>query len=224
MHVFRFRDGRIVEFWEFLARSASGGRLLGLTCHPPATAGPGAIPWSAAAGWPLRARQELTTPAADRLLLSVCLRGMLFANRSDRCHMPHSSAGSSDELHEALQAFDDAFSGGRLDDVTSLFSEDARLLVHHQPEVSSREAVRAAFARFFEQFEVSAYDPTYEIIDIQDDRAYTLVSFAQVLRPDGGGPGMKVHGRAVQFWRREDGQWRLLMLLTARSAPEEQVL
>jgi uncharacterized protein (TIGR02246 family) len=138
--------------------------------------------------------------------------------------MPHSSAGSSGELHQAFQAFDDALSGGRLDDVTSLFSEDARLLVHHQPAESGREVIRSAFARFFEQFDISAYDPTYELIDVHDDRAYLLMSFTQVLRPYDGGPGMKVHGRAVQFWRREDGQWRLVMLLTARSAPEEQVL
>lgn len=137
--------------------------------------------------------------------------------------MPHSSAGSSGDLHAALQAFDDAFLGGRLDDVTSLFSDDAQLLVHHQPGVSGSEVIRSAFARFFEQFAISAYDPTYELIDTHDDRAYVLLSFTQVLRPYDGGPGMKVHGRAVQFWRREDGQWRLGLLLTARSAPDEQV-
>lgn len=137
--------------------------------------------------------------------------------------MTPSSSDASGELHEALQAFDDAFTSKRLEDVTSLFSEDAQLLVHQQPAVSSREVIQSAFARFFEQFDISSYEPTYELINIHDDRAYTLLSFTQALRPYGGGPGMKVHGRAVQFWRREDGRWRLVMLLTARSAPEEQI-
>lgn len=137
--------------------------------------------------------------------------------------MPHSSAGSSRELHRAVQTFDEAFSGGHLDDVTSLFSQDAQLLVHQRPAVSGREVIRSAFALFFEQFDVLAYEPTYELIDIHEDRAYALGWWTQVLRPDDGRPDMKIHGRTVQFWRREDGQWRLVMLLTARFAPDEQV-
>lgn len=117
-------------------------------------------------------------------------------------HMTPSSSDASSELHEALQAFDDALADKRLHDVASLFSEDAQLLVHQQPAVSSREAIRSAFARFFEQFDISAYEPMYELIDINDDRAYTRSSFTEVLHAHGGGTGMNVHGRAVQFWRR----------------------
>ena len=137
--------------------------------------------------------------------------------------MPHSSADSSRELKHAVQAFDEAFSSERLDDVTSLFSQDAQLLVHHQPGVSGREVIRSAFALFFEQFDILAYKPTYEFIEIHEDRAYTLGSWLQVLRPNDGRPDIKIHGRTVQFWRREDGQWRLVMLLSARFAPDEQV-
>ena len=137
--------------------------------------------------------------------------------------MPDFSADSSRELHHAVQAFDEAFLNRRLDDVTSLFSQDAQLLVHQRPGVPGREAIRSAFVLFFEQFEVLAYEPTYELIDIHEHRAYSLGSCTQVLRPRDGRPDMKIHGRTVQFWRREDGHWRLVMLLTARFAPDEQV-
>lgn len=137
--------------------------------------------------------------------------------------MPGSSADSSRELDHAIQAFDVAFSSRRLDDVASLFSQDAQLLVHQRPGVSSKEVIRSAFALFFEQFDVLAYEPTYELIDIYEDHAYVLGAWTQVLRPRDGSPNTKIHGRTVQFWRREDGHWRLDMLLTARFAPDEQV-
>jgi hypothetical protein len=51
--------------------------------------------------------------------------------------------------------------------------------------------------------------------------AYVLASFDEALRPRDGQPGIRIHGRSVQFWRREEEAWRIVMLLTARSAPEE---
>ena len=88
--------------------------------------------------------------------------------------------------------------------------------------VTGREAIRASFGQVFDQFDTSAYQPQYEIIDVRGNRAYVLVSFDEVLRPRDGQPGIRIRGRAVHFWRRErDGAWRILRLLTARSAPEE---
>jgi ketosteroid isomerase-like protein len=88
--------------------------------------------------------------------------------------------------------------------------------------VIGKEAIRAHFDWVFDGFDTSAYAPRYEIIDVHGDRAYVLASFDEVLRPKDGQPGIRIHGRAVHFWRRErDGAWRILRLLTARSAPEE---
>lgn len=85
-----------------------------------------------------------------------------------------------------------------------------------------KQAVRASFASVFASFDTSAYEPRYEMIDVHGDRAYVLASFEEVLRPRDGQPGIRVHGRIVQFWRREeDGEWRVVVLLTARSAPDE---
>jgi ketosteroid isomerase-like protein len=126
------------------------------------------------------------------------------------------------ELKETIEAFDQAFAEGRLDEFSAFFADDAQLLIHQQETVIAKEKIRASFGQVFDGFDTSAYEPRYEIIDVHGNRAYVLASFDEVLRPRNGHPGILIHGRAVQFWRREsDGAWRLVRLLTARSAPEE---
>ncbi|MBD0292519.1 MAG: nuclear transport factor 2 family protein [Jiangellaceae bacterium] len=132
------------------------------------------------------------------------------------------SVAPSAELKQAIDAFDRSFLEGRLDEFSAFFADDAQLLIHEQETVIGKEAIRASFDLVFEGFDTSAYAPRHEIIDVHGDRAYVLASFDEVLRPKDGQPGIRIHGRAVHFWRRErDGAWRIVRLLTARSAPEE---
>jgi ketosteroid isomerase-like protein len=126
------------------------------------------------------------------------------------------------ELREAIDHFDRAFTHGRLDELLDAFAEDARFLVHEQEPLVGTEAIRGAFSAFFERFDTSAYDPRYEVIDVHGDSGYVLGSFTEVLRPRDGTPGTRVHGRVVQFWRQEGDEWRIRILLTGRSASDEQ--
>jgi uncharacterized protein (TIGR02246 family) len=126
------------------------------------------------------------------------------------------------DLKATVDAFDRAFQEGRLDEFSSFFAEDAHLLIHQQETLVGRDAIRDSFAPVFDGFDTSAYEPRYDIIDVHGDRAYVLCSFEEVLRPKDGQPGIRIHGRAVHVWRRDrDGAWRIVRLLTARSAPEE---
>jgi ketosteroid isomerase-like protein len=61
------------------------------------------------------------------------------------------------------------------------------------------------------------------VVDVHGDRGYVLGSFDEVLRGRGGTTGIRVRGRVVHFWRRLEGRWRIEMLLTGRSAPDEEV-
>jgi ketosteroid isomerase-like protein len=132
-----------------------------------------------------------------------------------------SSVALEAELSETIDSFDRAFSEGRLDEFSAGFADDAQLLIHQQETITGKEAISASFGQVFDQFDTSAYQPRYEIIDVRGNRAYVLVSFDEVLRPRDGQPGIRVRGRAVHFWRRENGAWRIVMLLTGRSAPDE---
>jgi ketosteroid isomerase-like protein len=125
------------------------------------------------------------------------------------------------ELRKSLDAFDRAFSAGRLDELLAFFADDAQLLLHHQETRIGKKPIRDTFGPVFDGFDTSAYQPRYESIDVHGNLAYVLASFDEALRPRDGQPGVRIHGRTVQFWRREEGGWRIVMLLTARSAPEE---
>jgi ketosteroid isomerase-like protein len=131
------------------------------------------------------------------------------------------SSSSDAELKNTIEAFDRAFSEGRLEEFSEFFAGDAQLLVHQQETVVGKEAIRASFGPVFDGFDTSAYEPRYETIDVHGDRAYVLASFSEVLRPRDGQPGIRIRGRVVQFWRREDAVWRIARLLTARSAADE---
>lgn len=123
-------------------------------------------------------------------------------------------------IDQALRRFDDAFTVDRAHDVTDLLAEDCRALVHLQDPVEGRDAVVAAFERFFAAFEPIVYESDYDVADVAGDRAYVLGSVHQVLRPHTGGPNVEVYGRVVLFWRRSGGQWLITRMLTARSAPD----
>ena len=127
-------------------------------------------------------------------------------------------------LLAALEAFDRAFIEGRADELGALFADDAKLLLHHQPAIVGRQSITEAFRDTFAAFDTSAYEPTYDTVEVHKDNAYVLASFTEVLRPREGGPGLAVVGRVVLFWRREpDGVWRTTRVLTSRSAPDEEV-
>ena len=127
-------------------------------------------------------------------------------------------------LLAALEAFDRAFIEGRANELGALFADDAQLLLHLQPAIVGRQPITETFRETFAAFDTSAYEPTYETVEVHTDNAYVLASFTEVLRPREGGPGLAVVGRVVLFWRRgPDGVWRVTRVLTSRAAPDEEV-
>lgn len=136
--------------------------------------------------------------------------------------MAASKAASDPALREAMEALDGAWRGGLAEELGDLFAEDAHQLLNNREAVVGRDAIQRGFAQLAADFDTSAYAPQYDLIDVYGDHAYVLGSFDEVLRPRAGGPGTRVQGRLVLFWRREaDGRWRVVRFLTGRSAPEE---
>lgn len=124
----------------------------------------------------------------------------------------------------ALEAFDRAIIEGRTDELGALFADDARLLLHYQPDIVGRRAITQAWRETFAAVDTSAWKPNYDTVQVHTDSAYVLGSFTEILRPRDGGTGLAVAGRTVLFWRREpDGQWRITRALSSRSAPDKEV-
>jgi ketosteroid isomerase-like protein len=125
------------------------------------------------------------------------------------------------EFEEALRRFDEALRSGQAQDILDFLAEDCRAFIHHQATIEGREAVGEAFQQFFGTFDISVYEPDYDVVDVIGDQVYVLGSFHEVLRPREGRSTVQVFGRVVLFWRRIGGEWLMTRLLTARSAPDQ---
>jgi ketosteroid isomerase-like protein len=55
------------------------------------------------------------------------------------------SAADDAELKKTIDAFDRAFSEGRLGEFLAFFADDAQLLIHQQETVIGKEAIRDSF-------------------------------------------------------------------------------
>jgi ketosteroid isomerase-like protein len=133
------------------------------------------------------------------------------------------ASSSRAELEEGLRAFDEAFRRGDLAELTRLFAPDIQLLVHQQEAIVGKDGAARAFGQVLEMFDTSDYTPRYEVIEVHGDRAYVLGPFEETLSPRSREPGIRVHGRVVLFWRRDEEGWRVTRLLTGRSAPDEPI-
>jgi ketosteroid isomerase-like protein len=125
------------------------------------------------------------------------------------------------EFEEALRRFDQALRNGQTQDIIDFLAEDCRALIPYQATIMGREAVGEAFKQFFGTFDISAYEPDYDVVDVMGDQAYVLGSFYEVLRTREGRSTVQIFGRVVLFWRRIGGEWLMTRLLTARSAPDQ---
>lgn len=129
-----------------------------------------------------------------------------------------SSEGS---LRGAKQSWDRAFAEGRLDDFVEWFAEDARLLINEQPEVGGRQAIRSSFEEVISRFDTSEMQVHEDVLRVHGSRGYTYNAFDEILRSHDGSLTIRVQGRMVTFWRLEPGGWRVTLVLTGRSAPDE---
>ena len=125
------------------------------------------------------------------------------------------------DLRDAIDRFDRAFAAGDAEAFFETFVSDARVLIHQEEALEGIEAIRSSFGPLFEAIDTSEYRARYEVVDTHGDRGYVLSSFDEVLRPRDGTAGIRVRGRAVHFWLREGEEWRIRILLTSRSGPDE---
>jgi uncharacterized protein (TIGR02246 family) len=127
-------------------------------------------------------------------------------------------------LRQALDEFDRALSVGDSAALGALFAEDGRLLLQFQRPIEGRAAIRDHWESVFAQYEPTQWWVEYDTVEVHPVRAYVLGSFAEVLRPRGGGPAQVISGRVVYFWRRsDDGAWHVVRALNSHSGPPEEV-
>jgi uncharacterized protein (TIGR02246 family) len=134
------------------------------------------------------------------------------------------SVDSKEGVMALLRAHDAAFARGDAGAYAALFCGDARLLLLHNRAIEGREAVEERWRSFFARYDTSAWATDPELVEVHDDRAYTLSTYTETLVPRGDGPRISVAGRLVAFARREsDGAWRIAMLMNSHTRPMEEL-
>ncbi len=126
-------------------------------------------------------------------------------------------------FRRALDAWDDAFAEGDIDAFAGLLADDVQLMWHYRETITGKENVVEAFGGVFSSIDTSAWKADHHTVEVHDNTAYVLSDFTEDLLPYDGSPGRRVFGRAVLFYRKEDGRWLITRALSARSAPEKPI-
>ncbi len=71
------------------------------------------------------------------------------------------------------------------------------------------------------RFDTSEMHVHEEVLRVHGSFGYAYHTFQEILRARDGSLAIRVQGRMVTFWRREQGGWRVTLVLTGRSAPDE---
>jgi uncharacterized protein (TIGR02246 family) len=120
-------------------------------------------------------------------------------------------------LAQLLAAYDTAFAADDADGVAQLFAADARLQWPEMEDIVGREAIREAFVEFVETYHTVSWQPSYQVVDVNGDRAFLLGRFTEVREVRGSGEVEHVPGRLVLVCRREaDAAWRIVIAMTSR--------
>jgi uncharacterized protein (TIGR02246 family) len=135
-----------------------------------------------------------------------------------------SSTGDADAIRALLAEADAAFAAGDADRYTSLFADDGRLYVLHGEPAVGREAIRARWARGFERFDTSAWEPSLEFVDVDGDVGCAFETYTERLLERATGERTLVRGRLAYFVRRDAiVGWRITLLMNSHSHPMERI-
>jgi proline iminopeptidase len=111
------------------------------------------------------------------------------------------------ELHAAWVT---AYTTGDLQRFMQHWSDDGIMMPPNAPAVAAPDAVRAAAAGLFTDFDI-AIQPTIEDVIVSGDWAIVRWRSSSALTPRAGGATTSVSGKALWVLRRDpDGAWRLI--------------
>ena len=128
------------------------------------------------------------------------------------------------QVRAALARFDDRFVAGDADAMGEIFAEDAQLLLAQRPTIVGRPAIQANWQRSFETYDLSAWRTEWRVVDVHDDRAWTMATYTETMVPRQPGPRFLVVGRLILFWRRDpDEVWRVILAMNSHAKPIEEV-
>ena len=102
------------------------------------------------------------------------------------------------------------FSGGDVEKMLSVFTDDLVIMPPNEAAVVGKEAARSWFQTMVQQFKIEGTYTSVSDLTINGDWAFERMTFALKLTPTGGGAAIEDVGKGVHVYRRQsDGFWKI---------------
>ena len=154
-------------------------------------------------------------------IIGVLLGGASFMLAGKEKAVPRVAGdAAAGELREMEAAFERALAARDLDAFMGFWAEDAAYLAMHQPIVTGREAIRAAWAPLVEDRSVSlSWTPERAEAAASGDLGYTYGKYRLAVTAADGSRSER-EGKYTTIWRRGgDGRWRVVLDTGNPSSP-----
>ncbi len=129
-----------------------------------------------------------------------------------------------DTTAEDLQAinavnkkFTDNFNSGNIDALSVRHSEEPKILPPNSPVIVDKDGIQAVYQGFYD---AGARDLQFTVIDFNanGDMAHSVGKFTFTIQPEEG-EAINESGKYVELWKRENGSWKLDVLIWNTSVP-----
>lgn len=102
------------------------------------------------------------------------------------------------------------FSGGDVEKILSVFTDDLVIMPPNEAAVVGKEAARSWFQTMVQQFKIEGTYTSASDLTINGDWAFERMAFALKLTPTGGGAAIEDVGKGFHVYRRQsDGSWKI---------------
>lgn len=102
------------------------------------------------------------------------------------------------------------FSGGDVEKMLSVFTDDLVIMPPNEAAVVGKEAARSWFQTMVQQFKIEGTYTSASDLTINGDWAFERMAFAFKLTPTGGGAAIEDVGKGFHVYRRQgDGSWKI---------------
>ena len=130
---------------------------------------------------------------------------------------PDTTAEDSQAIRAATKQFVDAINRGDAAAVAAHYTEEAKRLPPNRQMIVGRESIQAHYQGIFDAG-VSDLQLTVIDLHVNGDMAHVVGKYTVTIQPDEG-EAISDNGKYVDIWKRENGSWKLDVVIFNSSIP-----
>ena len=120
-----------------------------------------------------------------------------------------SAAQPEDVFRDVADQWIQSYLAGDLDRLMTLYTEDARVMLHGKPAMQGKSEIREFFAASIGKAHVT-FEIDIERVEIHEPVAYLISKYWMSVKPHGSSETMTDVGRSLLIYKRgSDGEWKI---------------